>query len=171
MFDDITVDTVAKNVARVHTPEDDKEEKNVDYLKIGNDFMNDLSRVKKFTLPTISNNELRAIGKLVYRYELDRNESGEGKLYLTSLINTTLNRDLLPNQDNILTKSRNRARSNRIHDRMNSDDVMSHYYNTQEAASDNRLGGSKTAYRQNYKPVDPRKSPSAYDSVWDIFSK
>ena len=32
--------------------------------------MNDLSRVN-FTLPTITNNELRAIGKLMYRYELD----------------------------------------------------------------------------------------------------
>ena len=27
LFNDITVDTVAKNVAQAHTPEDDKEEK------------------------------------------------------------------------------------------------------------------------------------------------
>ena len=78
---------------------------------------------------------------------------------------------MLPNKDNILTKSKERPRSNRIQDTMNSDDIMSNYYNKREAESDNRLGGSKTAYRQNYKPVDPRKNPSAYDSVWDIFSK
>ena len=44
-----------------------------------------------------------------------------------------------------------------------------------EKQSDNRLGGSKsqydnrTAYRSNYKPVDPRKFPNPYNSMWDIF--
>lgn len=166
LFNDITVDRVAKNVAQSNNLDN-----NADYLKIGTDFMNDLARVKNFTLPNISNNELRRIGKMVYGYELDRNESGKGKLYLTSLINNTLNRDLLPNKDNILTKNRGSARGNTLVDKMDSDDIMSHYYNTQEAASDNRLGGSKTAYKKNYKPVDPRKRPSAYDSIWDVFSK
>ena len=35
-----------------------------------------------------------------------------------------------------------------------------------EMKSDNRLGGSKSAYNQNYKPIDPDKSPRPYDSVW-----
>ena len=45
-----------------------------------------------------------------------------------------------------------------------------------ETESDNRLGGSKsqydnrTAYRSNYKPMDPRKFPNPYNSMWDIFS-
>ena len=38
-----------------------------------------------------------------------------------------------------------------------------------EAQSDNRLGGSKTAYKKNYKPIDPRKQPRPYNSIWDIF--
>ena len=44
-----------------------------------------------------------------------------------------------------------------------------------EAASDNRLGGSKTqmenktAYRSNYKPTDPRKFPNPYNALWDIY--
>ena len=167
LFSDITIDTLAKNVRESNLDENTQP----DYLKVGTDFMNDLARVKNFTLPTISNSELKDIGKLVYRYEMDKNQSGEGKLYLTNLINNTLNSQYLPTKNGVLKKNTGRPRSNEIEDRMNSDDVMSNYYNQQEAASDNRLGGSKTAYRQNYRPVDPRKRPNPYDSIWDIFSR
>ena len=35
---------------------------------------------------------------------------------------------------------------------------------------DNRLGGSKTAYRTNYKPQDPNPKfgPIHYDSLWNF---
>ena len=59
LFDQITVDTVAKNMTQSHTSSDGKNKQNIDYLKIGTKFMSDLARVKNFTLPTISNNELR----------------------------------------------------------------------------------------------------------------
>jgi len=167
LFNHITVDTVTKNV--IESSLDNNKQQN--YLKVGTDFMNDLARVKNFTLPTITNNELKDIGELVYRYEMDRNESGEDKLYLTNLINNTLNSQYLPTRNGVLKKNTSRPRGNEIEEQMNSDDIMSNYYNRQEAASDNRLGGSKTAYRQNYKPVDPRKRPNPYDSIWDIFSR
>ena len=35
-----------------------------------------------------------------------------------------------------------------------------------EMKSDNRLGGSKTAYTQKYKPMDPNKFPRPYDAIW-----
>ena len=35
-----------------------------------------------------------------------------------------------------------------------------------EKQTDNRLGGSSFAYKQNYKPVDPRNQPRPYDSIW-----
>ena len=35
-----------------------------------------------------------------------------------------------------------------------------------EKQSDNRLGGSSFAYKQNYRPVDPRIQPQPYDSIW-----
>ena len=37
-------------------------------------------------------------------------------------------------------------------------------------AKDNRLGGSKTAYRTDYKPQDPnpRQGPINYDAIWDF---
>lgn len=167
LFNDITVDTVAKNV--IESNNDGNKQQN--YLKVGTDFMNDLARVKNFTLPTITNSELKEIGKLVYAYEMDRNESGEGKLYLTNLINNTLNSQYLPTRNGVLKKNTRRPRGNEVEDRMDSDDIMSNYYNQQETASDNRLGGSKTAYKQNYRPVDPRKRPNPYDSIWHVFSK
>lgn len=38
---------------------------------------------------------------------------------------------------------------------------------------DNRLGGSKTAYRTDYKPQDPnpRQGPINYDAIWDFSAK
>ena len=35
-----------------------------------------------------------------------------------------------------------------------------------EKQTDNRLGGSSFAYKQNYRPVDPRIQPQPYDSIW-----
>ena len=35
-----------------------------------------------------------------------------------------------------------------------------------EMKSDNRLGGSKSAYSKNYKPIDPNKFPRPYDAIW-----
>ena len=35
-----------------------------------------------------------------------------------------------------------------------------------EKQTDNRLGGSSFAYKQNYRPVDPRNQPQPYDSIW-----
>ena len=43
-----------------------------------------------------------------------------------------------------------------------------------EAEGDNRLGGSntqfknRTAYRSDYRPLDPRTFPHPYNSLWDI---
>jgi hypothetical protein len=62
------------------------------------------------------------------------------------------------------------------------------YYNAsaklnRERNSDNRLGGSSKlynkiskvnnygAYTSKYRPVDPRKKPKPYDSVWELFSQ
>ena len=38
---------------------------------------------------------------------------------------------------------------------------------------DNRLGGSKTAYKTDYKPQDPnpRQGPINYDAIWDFSAK
>ena len=35
---------------------------------------------------------------------------------------------------------------------------------------DNRLGGSKTAYRTDYKPLNPNPAygPVNYDAIWDF---
>ena len=60
------------------------------------------------------------------------------------------------------------------------------YYNSsaklnKERNSDNRLGGSsklynkkvnnQSAYTNKYRPVDPRKKPKPYDSIWELFSQ
>jgi len=40
-------------------------------------------------------------------------------------------------------------------------------------ANDNRLGGSKTAYKTDYKPQDPnpKQGPINYDAIWDFSAK
>jgi len=49
-----------------------------------------------------------------------------------------------------------------------------------EAQNDNRLGGSKTKYDKvnnyggyttKYRPIDPRKKPNPYDSIWELFKQ
>ena len=45
------------------------------------------------------------------------------------------------------------------------------YYNRQllNKYSENRLGGSKSAYTDTYKPDEGKKKPGYFDSVWKLF--
>ena len=45
------------------------------------------------------------------------------------------------------------------------------YYNRQllNKYSENRLGGSKSAYTDKYKPDKGQKKPRYFDSVWKLF--
>ena len=44
--------------------------------------------------------------------------------------------------------------------------ITGNYKDHPGTQSDNRLGGSKSAYSKNYKPMDPNKFPRPYDAIW-----
>ena len=174
LFDSITLDAVIKQTA---PSSDDIQGKtqNKNYLKIGKEFMEDLSRIKDFSLPSISDKDYIQLGKLIYKYEIDK--TTRLKHHLTHTINHILDTQALPMKGGYLISSNKTPRKGlsgeggnySVQDKLSGTDINAQYQNKKEAQSDNRLGGSSTAYRKNYKPIDPNKDPRPYDSIWDIF--
>lgn len=156
----------------------DKESENLDYQQIGKDFMNDLSRIKEFREPRLRNNEYSAIGRIVYKYEIDKLNTNLYKNRLTDVLNNILNSTTLqaPLEDRYAKYRPRRNRGKREKDSAKVRELKSimgdlKYQSSVDGAldemqSDNRLGGSKTAYTTKYKPVDPNKFPRPYDSIW-----
>ena len=135
-----------------------------DYVAIGKLFMVDLSIQKKITLPPITNQEYANLGQLLHKYELDKTQ----KQKLTTTVNNILNANAFPSsidkQNSLLSNLEEELDANNFY----APNLISSTA-LKEAQSDNRLGGSKTAYKKNYKPLDPRKQPRPYNSIWDIF--
>ena len=171
---------------------------NINYKNIGFDFMNELSMARNFTLPNISQGDLVSIGKVVNKYQLDEPTGISDKKELVDIINDVLNTGKLPNTLNSnknefdlqntadnTTNDKDKNRSERIIKGLIG---SGKYYNAsakakKERNSDNRLGGSSmlydkmakvnnsNAYTTKYRPVDPRKKPKPYDSIWELFSQ
>ena len=156
----------------------DKESDNLDYEQIGRDFMDDLSRIKRFREPRLRNNEYRAIGRVVYKYEMDKLNSNLYKNRLTDVLNNVLNSTTLqaPLEDRYAKYRGRRKCGERERDPAKVRELKSImgdlkyqaavYGAVSEMKSDNRLGGSKTAYTTKYKPIDPNKFPRPYDAIW-----
>ena len=139
---------------------------NINYSFIGLQFMNELAKVKNFTLPFISQTKYEAIGKIVNKYQLNENTGNTNRKDLTDLINGALNSSMLPNTGNILNPNKDEiARRNTVNevknDNQRSENIIkgllgsNEYYKTSasgltERESDNRLGGSKTLYNGYY---------------------
>lgn len=170
---------------------------NIDYKNIGFEFMNELSMARNFTLPYISQRDFITIGKVVNKYQLDEIASVSDKKDLVDIINDVLNTGKLPNTLNSnkdeydLQNTLNVVGDDK--DDKRSEEIVkglmgsNEYYNAsaklnRERNSDNRLGGSSKlynkiskvnnygAYTSKYRPVDPRKKPKPYDSIWELFS-
>ncbi len=160
---------------------------NINYTKIGIDFMNELSMARNFTLPFISSEKYTSVGKIVNKYQLNENTGSTDKKELTDVINSVLNSSKLPstlktNTDQYnLQKTLNEA--NTTDDTGRTEKIIqglmgsNEFYKTTssglaEMKNDNRLGGSKTlfsGYTTKYRPRDPRKRPNPYDSIWEVF--
>ena len=141
-----------------------QQDTNKDYVAIGKLFMVDLSIQKKITLPPITNQEYANLGQLLHKYELDKTH----KQQLTTTVNNILNANVFPS-----SMDKNNSLLSNLEEELDANNFYAPNLPSsvalKEAQSDNRLGGSKTAYKKNYKPIDPRKQPRPYNSIWDIF--
>ena len=169
---------------------------NINYKNIGFEFMKELSMARNFTLPHISERDYTSIGKVVNKYQLDEISSVSGKKELIDIINDVLNTGKLPNTlnsnkdeynlQNTLHIVGNDSKDERTEKIVKGLMGSNEYYNSsgklnKERNSDNRLGGSsklynkkvnnQSAYTNKYRPVDPRKKPKPYDSIWELFSQ
>ena len=156
----------------------DKESDNLDYEQIGMDFMDDLARIKGFREPRLKQSEYRVIGRIVYKYDMDKLNAALYKDRLTGVLNNVLNSTDLgaPIADGYAKHRRRRKCGQRGKDGAKVEQLKSimgdlKYQGAVDGAidemkSDNRLGGSKTAYTQKYKPMDPNKFPRPYDAIW-----
>lgn len=156
----------------------DKQSDNLDYEQIGMDFMDDLARIKRFREPRLKDSEYNAIGRIVYKYDMDKINASLYKDRLTNVLNNVLNATELekPLADRHAKYRRRRKCGQRDRDSAKVKQLKTimgdlKYQGSVDGAidemkSDNRLGGSKTAYSKNYKPMDPNKFPRPYDAIW-----
>lgn len=156
----------------------DKQSDNLDYEQIGMDFMDDLARIKRFREPRLKDSEYNAIGRIVYKYDMDKINASLYKDRLTNVLNNVLNATELekPLGDRHAKYRRRRKCGERERDSAKVNQLKTimgdlKYQGSVDGAidemkSDNRLGGSKTSYSKNYKPMDPNKFPRPYDAIW-----
>ena len=154
---------------------EEPENPNIDYTNIGLKFMTELSMARDFTLPYISSEKYKAIGKIVNKYQLD--ETNDNKKELVDIINGALNMENIPsssgmgNMPDTLTKNSEHFNLQKTLNKREKTDLTSNskdsteqtesmvkglmgsdkYYKATsssitEAKNDNRLGGSKTLF-------------------------
>ena len=154
---------------------------------MGKNFMKQLSFIRHFALPdSITTNEYVTIGKLVNAHQ-KYPKSHKIETILTKFINTILRTNSLSeNGKNIRANELISAQVNSQggnfdvdEKKLSGEGALAYKQGLEEAASNNRLGGSKTLYREmtedsgytkQYHPRDPRRKPSPYNSIWNIFN-
>ena len=145
-----------------------------DFYNIGKEFLSQHAEIKNYEVPdNITTNQYTLLGKLLFIYMTNKTNFNRSRLksYIQSLyLEKTLNKKCEDCPDSNLNKNYMLNL-----EELKKKDAYAYMEAVAEAASDNRLGGSKTqmenktAYRSNYKPIDPRKFPNPYNALWDIF--
>ena len=158
------------------------------YYNMGKNFMKQLAYMRHFSVPDIiTSKEYVTIGKLVYAHQSNpQNEKVEQTL--TRFINTILRTNSLSengkriNANDLITEEVSAEGGNFDVDKkkLSGEGIIAYKQGLEEAEDDNRLGGSKTLYRKMtrqdtgytkfYHPRDPRRRPSPYNSIWNVFS-
>jgi hypothetical protein len=125
-----------------------------DFYNIGKHFMEQLAYIKHFNLPeSINSNEYGSIGKLVHRYQTEKNNSS--RTLLTEFINAILTTTSLSknnkNIDNNNLISGTISASGGNFDfkpnKLSGKAIYAYDQGLAEAESDNRLGGSSSEYK------------------------
>jgi len=171
------------DVMKITNVKDSKDNK----YNMGKNFMKQLSFIRHFALPdSITTDEYVTIGKLVNAHQ-KYPKSHKIETILTKFINTILRTNSLSeNGKNIRASELISAQINSQggnfdvdEKKLSGEGVLAYKQGLEEAASNNRLGGSKTLYREmtedsgytkQYHPRDPRRKPSPYNSIWNIFN-
>ena len=171
------------DVMKITNVEDSKDNK----YNMGKNFMKQLSFIRHFALPdSITTDEYVTIGKLINAHQ-KYPKSHKIETTLTKFINTILRTNSLSeNGKNIRASELISAQINSQggnfdvdEKKLSGEGVLAYKQGLEEAASNNRLGGSKTLYREmtedsgytkQYHPRDPRRKPSPYNSIWNIFN-
>ena len=176
------------NVAIKHAPDVSfKGHNNDDNYNIGKSFMKQLAYIRHFDIPeSIDTKEFSTIGKLVQIHQKYPN-SNRAEQVLTNFINTILRTSRLSHNDKNITQNKlvsedvNAEGGNFDVDKKKLTGIGARAYQQglEEAGDDNRLGGAKTLYRKmtqdsgytkHYNPRDPRRKPSPYNSIWNVFN-
>ena len=163
-------------------------DKNKDnYYNTGKQFMEQLAYIKNFSVPdSITTEEYVSMGKLIYAHQ-KYPQSTSVEQTLTRFINTILRTNsLTENGTNIkandLVSEQVRSQGGNFDldkKKLTGTGAIAYKQGLEEAESDNRLGGSKSLYREmtqdsgytkQYHPNDPRRKPSPYNSIWNVFS-
>ena len=179
LFNNVSMEMASKSAQNMSA------QKNSDFYNIGKQFMNQLSKIKNFNLPnTINTNEFVSIGKLVHKYQTEKTHQ-TGQLlsdFVSGILATTSisHRNKIQQNANIPTNiSRTGGVFHMDVEKLTGKGVNAYVDAENELASNNRLGGSSSLYKKHLNdqtrqingiPRDPRKRPSPYNSIWNVFN-
>ena len=185
--------TDLKSIKHVASSVKSKKATKGDMYNIGKEFLRQHSEFKGYKLPeNITTDQYTLVGKLLFIYLSNTNNNFNKQrlksyieaLYIENYINKCDDSDNNSKKGNNNSKKgdNNSKKGNNNYkkvfniDKLNQTNAYAYAKGLEEASNDNGVGGSKTqyknktAYTTQYKPVDPRKKPSPYNSIWKMFS-
>ena len=148
-----------------------------EFFNIGKEFLKQHGELKGYDVPNnITTKEYTLLGKVLFIYLANKTPKNRSTLknYIDSLYLEHYLNNKCDNCENNAESSIDKDTKFTL-DELKKRDAYAYTEGIVETESDNRLGGSRTqyenrtAYRNNYKPLDPRKFPNPYNSMWDVF--
>jgi len=148
-----------------------------DFFNIGKEFLKQHGELKGYDIPNnITVKEYTLLGKILFIYLSNKTKKNQSNLknYIEALyLEHYLNNKCDEGCENNAIKSIDKETKFTL-DELKKRDAYAYVEGVIETGKDNRLGGSntqfknRTAYRSDYRPVNPRKFPHPYNSLWDI---
>lgn len=147
-----------------------------EFFNIGKEFLKQHGELKGYNVPNnITVKEYTLLGKILFIYLTNKTKKNQSilKNYIDSLYLEHYLNNKCDDCENNAIKSIDKETQFTLEE-LKKRDAYAYTEGIIEAGSDNRLGGSntqfksRTAYTTDYRPLDPRKFPHPYNSLWDI---